>query len=222
MKNRFGNRILLVEDENQLRENITELLEIQGFEVLAVDSGDKAVSFLPHFQPSIILCDIRMPRYDGFWVLMETRKNKTYGNVPFIFLSAKADRRDVRTGMDLGADDYLTKPFSSDELLCAVRARLERANGQQSPLIDTFNDNHRTKPEDFRVLTAAEKKVLHFVALNDTSAAIAEKLGLSTKTVDNHRANISSKLKIKGNLSLLRYSLNNKEIILAQKWVKYF
>ncbi|MFN5319318.1 MAG: response regulator transcription factor [Bacteroidia bacterium] len=220
MKNKFGNRILLVEDENQLRENITELLEIQGFEVLAVDSGDKAISFLPHFKPSVILCDIRMPRYDGFWVLMETRKNKTYGHVPFIFISAKADRSEVRTGMDLGADDYLTKPFSSEELLGAVRARLERANEQQSSLMNTFNDDHRAKPEDFRALTPTEKKVLHFVALNDTSAAIAEKLGVSTKTVDNHRANISTKLKIKGNLSLLRYCLNNKKIIIEQKWVK--
>jgi DNA-binding response OmpR family regulator len=220
MKNKFGNRILLVEDENQLRENIAELLEIQGFEVLAVDSGDKAVSFLPDFKPSVILCDIRMPRFDGFWVLMEIRKNKTFGNVPFIFISAKADRRDVRTGMDLGADDYLTKPFSSEELLSAVRARLERANDQQLSLMDTFNESHRAKPEDFRVLTPAEKKVLHYVALNNTSASIAEKLEISSKTVDNHRANISTKLKIKGNLSLLRYCLNNKKTILEQKWVK--
>lgn len=220
MRNRFGNRILLVEDENQLRENITELLELQGFEVLAVDSGDKAISFLPLFKPSLILCDIRMPRYDGFWVLMEARKNKTYGSVPFIFISAKVDRRDLRTGMDLGADDYLTKPFSSEELLSAVRARLERANDQQKSLLDTFNDSHRAKSEDFELLTPAEKKVLHFVALNDTSAVIAQKLGVSTKTVDNHRANISTKLKIKGNLSLLRYCLNNKKIILEQKWVK--
>jgi len=220
MKNKYGNRILIVEDEVQLRENIAELLEIQGFEVLAVDSGDKAISFLPHFKPSVILCDIRMPRYDGFWVLMETRKNKTLGNVPFIFISAKADRRDVRTGMDLGADDYLTKPFSSEELLSAVKARLERANNQQSSLIETFNESHSAKPEDFSVLTPAEKKVLHFVALNFTSAVIAEKLRLSTKTVDNHRANISTKLKIKGNLSLLRYCLNNKRTILEQKWIK--
>lgn len=220
MKNKFGNRILLVEDENQLRENIAELLEIQGFEVLAVDSGDKAVSFLSDFKPSVILCDIRMPRFDGFWVLMEIRKNKTFGNVPFIFISAKADRRDVRTGMDLGADDYLTKPFSSEELLSAVRARLERANDQQLSLMDTFNESHRAKPEDFRVLTPAEKKVLHYVALNNTSASIAEKLEISSKTVDNHRANISTKLKIKGNLSLLRYCLNNKKTILEQKWVK--
>jgi len=220
MKNKYGNRILLVEDETQLRENIAELLEIQGFEVLAVDAGDKAISFLPHFRPSLILCDIGMPRFDGFWVLLETRKNKTFGNVPFIFISAKANRRDVRTGMDLGADDYLTKPFSSEELINAVRARLERANDQHASLLDTFNDSHRAKHEDFRTLTPAEKKVLHYVALNNTSSAIAEQLGVSVKTVDNHRANISSKLKIKGNLSLLRYCLNNKKIILEQKWFK--
>ena len=79
-------KILLIEDEQQLRENITELLELNGYDVLPVDAGDKAMQFISIYKPDLILCDIKMPRYDGYWVLNETRKLNPTGKVPFIFI----------------------------------------------------------------------------------------------------------------------------------------
>jgi DNA-binding NarL/FixJ family response regulator len=211
-------KILLIEDEQQLRENITELLELNGYDVLPVDAGDKAMQFISIYKPDLILCDIKMPRYDGYWVLNETRKLNPTGKVPFIFISAKVDRADVRTGMDLGADDYLTKPFSAEELLSAVNARLSRVADQESTNYGDGEDTPKAKAEDLNVLTPTEKRIIYQIAQNSTSSEISKKFFISLKTVENHRSNITNKMGLKGHLSLLRFCLNNKKLILSQNW----
>ncbi len=211
-------KILLIEDEQQLRENISELLEINGYDVLPVDAGDKAMQFVGIYKPDLILCDIKMPRYDGYWVLTETRKLNPTGRVSFIFISAKVDRADVRTGMDLGADDYLTKPFSAEELLSAVNARLSRAADQDTAAWSDGELSLKAKADDLNVLTPTEKRIIFQIAQNSTSAEISKRFFISLKTVENHRSNITNKLGLKGHLSLLRYCLNNKKMILAQNW----
>jgi DNA-binding NarL/FixJ family response regulator len=211
-------KILLIEDEQQLRENISELLELNNYDVLPVDAGDKAMQFISIYKPDLILCDIKMPRYDGYWVLNETRKLNPTGKVPFIFISAKVDRADVRTGMDLGADDYLTKPFSAEELLSAVNARLSRAADQDSISWNETDDTPKAKSDDLNILTPTEKKIIFQIAQNSTSAEISKKYYISLKTVENHRSNITNKLGLKGHLSLLRFCLNNKKLILSQNW----
>ena len=211
-------KILLVEDEFQLRNNITNLLEDNGFEVLSLAEGDKAIRIIPIYKPNLILCDIRMPDFDGYWVLHESRKIKLGAIIPFVFISSKTERLDVRTGMELGADDYLTKPFTQAELLNAVNARLEKASDYEKIISGSTEELPKASPEDFAKLSPAERKVITCVALNETSAEIAKKLSISIKTVENHRARISSKLQIKGHLGLVKYCLNNRKVILSQNW----
>lgn len=216
----MNSKIIIVEDEPQLRENIRELLEVNDYQVLALEAGDNIAEVLSKFKPDLILCDIKMPRHDGYWVLNEVRNNKQFGKIPFIFISAKVERRDVRVGMDLGADDYLTKPFSSEELLSAIQARLSRVEDLKNMDADSDQQNNipKAKAEDFNVLTPAEKRILYLIAQNATSLEIASRFLISLKTVENHRSKITSKLGLKGHLSLLRYCLNNKKVILEQNW----
>ena len=121
-------KILLVEDDASLRENIAELLDLSGFLVFDAAHGKIAVDIAKKELPNIILCDIMMPELDGYGVLEELSSNPDTRHIPFIFISAKTERQDVRKGMNLGADDYLTKPFEEEELLNAIHSRLQKAN----------------------------------------------------------------------------------------------
>lgn len=120
-------KILLVEDDTSLRENVEELLELSGFEVLSASNGRIGVELALSQRPDLVLCDIMMPELDGYGVLEELSLNASTRHIPFIFVTAKTERFEVRKGMDLGADDYLTKPFEEDELLGAIQSRLDKA-----------------------------------------------------------------------------------------------
>ncbi len=126
-------RALIIEDDALIRENLIELLSEEGFEAIGAENGQLGLDLALNDPPSIVLCDVRMPELDGFGVLQALRQNPLTKNLPFIFLSAKADRADVRAGMNLGADDYVTKPFTRAELLEAVRARLARQDASRPP-----------------------------------------------------------------------------------------
>jgi len=119
-------RILVIEDEQNIRENIQELLEAKGFIVRVASNGKQGVLEAIDFRPNLIVCDVMMPKMDGYKVLEYIRKTSVVQNTPFIFLTARVDKNDVRQGMDLGADDYLTKPFTYKELLKAIETRLKR------------------------------------------------------------------------------------------------
>ena len=120
--------ILLIEDDTALRENTAELLELSGYKVSTAPNGkigiEKAISEIPN----VIICDIMMPEIDGYGVLEAMVSNEKTTHIPFIFLSAKTEHKEVRRGMDMGADDYLTKPFDEEELLSAVESRLAKAS----------------------------------------------------------------------------------------------
>ncbi len=120
-------KILLIEDNKEMRENIAEILELDGYEVVKATNGKEGVSAALHENPDLILCDIMMPELDGYGVLHMLSKNSQTAPIPFIFLTAKAERSDYRMGMGMGADDYLTKPFDDIELLNAVQNRLKRS-----------------------------------------------------------------------------------------------
>src|SRR5437870_2171162 len=113
-------RILLIEDNREVRENTAEILELAGYEVATAPDGKKGVEQVNKQKPDLIICDIMMPVLDGLGVLHLLNKNPETSNIPFIFLTAKAERSDMRKGMDMGADDYITKPFDKIELLNAV------------------------------------------------------------------------------------------------------
>lgn len=121
-------KILLIEDDIVLRENTSELLELSNYEVVNAANGRLGVQVAKEILPDIIVCDIMMPELDGYGVLEALTKNESTQHIPFIFLSAKTERKDVRKGMDLGADDYITKPFSEDELISAIESRLAKAS----------------------------------------------------------------------------------------------
>jgi DNA-binding response OmpR family regulator/anti-sigma regulatory factor (Ser/Thr protein kinase) len=127
-------RILVIEDEQNIRENIQEILEAKGFNVRTAANGKQGVLEAIDFRPYVIVCDVMMPKMDGFKVLEYVRKTAMIQNTPFIFLTAKIDKQDVRQGMDLGADDYLTKPFTAKELVKAIETRLKR----QQKVIDEY------------------------------------------------------------------------------------
>jgi CRP-like cAMP-binding protein len=119
-------KILLIEDNEDIRNNTAEILELSNYKVITAENGKIGVEKAIEFSPDLILCDIMMPVLDGYGVMHAIHKNDALKNTPFIFLTAKAERSDFRKGMELGADDYITKPFNGTELLNAVDSRLKK------------------------------------------------------------------------------------------------
>ncbi|MEM9887876.1 MAG: response regulator [Bacteroidota bacterium] len=120
-------KILVIEDQLEVRENLVELLELSGYELYAAENGKLGVQLALSHQPDLILCDVMMPEMDGFGVLRILEKRAETAGIPFIFLTAKAEKEDFRRGMNLGADDYITKPFDEVELLDAIEMRLKKS-----------------------------------------------------------------------------------------------
>jgi DNA-binding response OmpR family regulator len=117
-------KILLIEDEQPLREDILETLECMYFDVIGAENGLVGVQLALMHKPDLIICDIMMPKLDGYDVLKTLRQNPETSHIPFIFLSAKTEKADIQKGRDLGANDYLTKPFTIAQLSQAISAQL--------------------------------------------------------------------------------------------------
>ena len=118
--------ILLIEDDKALRENTEELLELAGYSVKTAPNGKIGIQLAKDTLPDIIICDIMMPEVDGYGVLQEISTSELTKHIPFIFLSAKTEHKEIRKGMDLGADDYLTKPFEEEDLISAIESRIAK------------------------------------------------------------------------------------------------
>ena len=121
------NTILIIEDDIALRENTAELLELSGYNVITAPNGRIGIEKAEKALPNIIICDIMMPEVDGYGVLEKLSHQEETQHIPFIFLSAKTEHKEIRKGMDLGADDYLTKPYEEEELMSAIESRLAKA-----------------------------------------------------------------------------------------------
>jgi DNA-binding response OmpR family regulator len=119
-------KILLIEDNLEIRENTGEILSLANYDVITAENGKAGVTSAVEKNPDLIICDIMMPELDGYGVLHILSKNPATAQIPFIFITAKTEKSDIRKGMDLGADDYLTKPFSETELLNAIETRLRK------------------------------------------------------------------------------------------------
>ncbi len=119
--------ILLIEDNKDIRENIAEILELASYRVISAPNGKVGVELAAKEIPDLILCDIMMPELDGYGVLYMLSKKPETSGIPFIFLTAKTEKTDIRKGMSMGADDYLTKPFEEMELLNAIEVRLKKS-----------------------------------------------------------------------------------------------
>ncbi len=119
-------KLLVIEDNTEVRENIAEILELSGYDVATAENGKIGVEKAVSEKPDLILCDVMMPELDGFGVLRILDRNVYTADIPFIFLTAKSEKNDFRKGMNLGADDYITKPFDDVELLDAIEQRLKK------------------------------------------------------------------------------------------------
>lgn len=128
-------KVLLVEDNIEIRENTAEILELANYKVTTAHNGKDGYEKALNNPPDIIICDIMMPVLDGYGLLHLIHKNEQLNSIPFIFLTAKTDRSDFRKGMEMGADDYITKPFTDSELLSAIESRLHKVKIHSHPTI---------------------------------------------------------------------------------------
>ena len=188
-------KILVIEDERETLENLVLMLEMEGFKTLSAPNGRVGVTVARKELPDVILCDVSMPELDGYGVLETLRADSTTVSIPFIFLTAKGDKRDLRMGMNLGADDYLTKPAGAEDVLGAIRSRLaRRRENERATLEKAEPDFTSSKPLEALGLTAREAEVLLWVAQGKSNADIAGILGCAENTVKVHLARIFEKL----------------------------
>ena len=148
------NTVLIIEDNDDIRENTKEILELTGYHVYDAPEGKTGVEMAINHLPDVILCDIMMPELDGFGVLYMLSKHPQASTIPFIFLTAKSERADMRKAMELGADDYLTKPFDDIELLNAIETRLKKRQKLES------ETHHSSNPMVNSYLSEEEQNVL--------------------------------------------------------------
>jgi CheY-like chemotaxis protein/CRP-like cAMP-binding protein len=139
-------KILLIEDDTTLRETTAEILELENYSVVTAANGKEGVTLAIETKPDLIVCDIMMPELDGYQVLNKLAANETTKRIPFIFMSAKTEMGEIRKGMDLGADDYLTKPVNEELLISAIESRLAKAellNETEKESVSKGKDNHK-------------------------------------------------------------------------------
>ena len=177
-------KVLVIEDEPEMRRNLLTILKLEKFHPLGAENGRVGVRLARAEKPDLVLCDVMMPELDGYGVLRALREDPATLAMPFIFLTAKGEKPDQRCGMDLGADDYLTKPVAKADLLGAINARLRRAEQQAQ---QEFKPNFESfEPLLGLGLTPRVGEVLLWVAQGKTNADIATILGISESTVKKH------------------------------------
>ena len=186
-------KILVIEDEPEMRRNITTILRLEKYHPVSASNGREGLERARSEKPDLILCDVMMPELDGHEVLASLRRDSEMVRIPFIFLTARGEKGDIRHGMNLGADDYLSKPVDKKDLLATIKARFERA-GQQSR---GFNPNF-TSAEPLRALglSARVAEVLLWIAQGKTNGEIGTILGISESTVKKHVLEIFEKLAV--------------------------
>jgi two-component system sensor histidine kinase/response regulator len=185
------NKILVIEDQEAIRTNILELLDAEGYSVMGAENGRVGVLLACEFLPEVIVSDIIMPELDGYGVLAELRQDPATATIPFIFLTAKADKIDLRQGMNLGADDYLIKPFTQHELLEAISVRLDKhsqVSAHFEQKLDELRNTITTSlPHEFLtpltvIMSASEILTLHWEKLTAAEIPIfAERINTSAR-----------------------------------------
>lgn len=193
--------ILVIEDQPVMRQKTVTILKMEGFDVLEAPNGAEGIRLAHDELPDLILCDIMMPERDGYQVLQAVRVNRATATTPFLFLTAKGEKPDLRAGMNLGADDYLVKPVPRTDLLEAIEARFERQRLNEEKLNQTLAkvsfqpDFSSFAPlVDKLGLTEREAETLLWVAQGKSNADIATILGNSEKTVKKILGHIFEKL----------------------------
>jgi len=185
-------KILVIEDEPEMRRNLSTLLRYKDYLPLEADNGRRGLEVARREQPDLILCDVMMPELDGYGVLRALQADPELASVPFIFLTAKGEKDDLRSGMNFGADDYLTKPVGNAELVEAIEARLHRT--AQHARREFRPDFSSTSPLMNLGLTPRAAETLLWVAQGKTNSDIATILGITESTIKKHVQEIFEKL----------------------------
>ena len=185
-------KILVIEDEPEMRRNIISLLRYYDYEPIAADNGRVGVETARRDKPDLILCDVMMPEMDGYGVLQALQTDASLARIPFVFLTAKGEKDDLRSGMNLGADDYLTKPIANAELVRAIEARLRRSEQQVNRKFKP--DFSSSKPLLALGLTPRAAEALLWLAQGKTNSDIATILGITESTVKKHVQEMFDKL----------------------------
>jgi len=183
-------KILVIEDEEFVRLNLVEMLEAEDYEAVAAQNGLIGAMYALDYIPDLIICDVMMPELDGYGVLSTLRQDPATATIPFIFLTAKADKGDIREGMELGADDYLTKPFSRNELLQSITARLKK----QAAMRQQTSGSDSPSPEavsGVKSLQLSPKELQRQVKALQQSSGLQEDLLPSYQEMSNFLAKIN-------------------------------
>jgi DNA-binding NarL/FixJ family response regulator len=192
--------ILIIEDDPSICGNMELILKMEGFAVSSANDGTSGLEKIRECPPDLILCDIMMPEMDGRAVLEILKNDDECVDIPFIFVTALGDRADIRGGMSAGADDYLTKPFSAEELIAAVTGRLNRLGALRQ---HGSKSAYKSEMAQLRQkISERELEVLLMVGRGATSREIADQLGIHLRTVEVHRSNLMKKLEA-GNAAIL-------------------
>jgi two-component system, OmpR family, response regulator len=206
-------KILLLEEDTALLKKIQQLLTLHNYEILTCTSAEEGIFMCRQYRPDLVVCGVKLRGGSGYHFLMELRNDPSLQHIPLIFISGKDAREDMRMGMNLGADDFLTKPFKSKELIMSIKSRLIR--------FTVFNLQQRDKkhttivsmpviaPDIHNKLSKTEFRIMQMIAEGMSTKEIAHTLNISIKTVENHRHNISKKLNLTGHNSLIKYAIKN-------------
>jgi DNA-binding NarL/FixJ family response regulator len=206
-------KILVIEDDPEMRRNIVIVLRLEQYQPIAAENGRVGVELAKREKPDLILCDVMMPELDGYAVLKALHEDTNTALTPFIFLTAKGEKEDLRSGMNLGADDYLTKPVAQADLLKAIEVRLRRSEQQQTQW-EFKPDFSSHEPLIKFGLTPRAAEVLLWVAQGKANGDIAAILGMSESTVKKHLVEIFDKLGVENRSAA---GLRALELIGAQK-----
>ena len=188
-------KILVIEDSPEMRRNLLTILKLEKFQPLGAENGRAGLELVKREKPDVILCDVMMPELDGYGVLKALREDPATVTIPFIFLTAKGEKPDIRAGMNLGADDYLTKPVAKADLLNAINARLQRQSEQATPEFKP-NFDSPSPLEEVLGLTPRVAETLLWLAQGKTNGEIAIILGNSESTVKKHVLEIFERLAV--------------------------
>ncbi len=199
--------VLLVEDDLALRENTAELLELSNYKVITAPNGKIGMEMAMQHIPDIIVCDIMMPEVDGYGVLEAVASHEQTMYIPFIFLSAKTEHKEIRKGMNLGADDYLTKPFDEDELLSAIESRLAKSEILSKTMLDASKKKNDDTGDGLRNLNELKN------FFDDNGTVLNFKKGESIYREGDHSNNVY--LILDGVVKSHKIDESGKELITA-------
>jgi DNA-binding NarL/FixJ family response regulator len=211
--------ILIVDDDITLRTALIRYLQNRGYSVQEAGSGAEALGLFEQNPPDVVVSDVLMPEMDGLEFCRRLRATRTGQLVPFIFLSSRKEVDDRVQGHQMGADDYLIKPFDPKELVAKIEAQLERSRRIHAEIVRLMQQNHLTSegqpatplesaplPPKPLPLTPAEEKVFWEVIQGLTNKQIGDRLFVSPRTVQTHLSNILSKLHLESRSQLIRYA----------------